>query len=574
MIRRSGRDRSVDFTPSGWKRIVFILGFGMLLLTAGPARAETPERDTPGLRVGVAALPITPVDDQGNLWQEPYSDTNHNGRYDPPHGWRFWRHSDPFEDENGNGKWDGPFLAGFGHRKAYYVAKGVHDPIWARALVIRLNGKRIALVALDLVGLFYEEVQRIRRAVSDLDYDYVLVASTHTHSAPDSLGLWGPDPFTDGRDPRFMEYVRSQAAEAIRRADRSAVPARLTFARTAVPDTFGSLIHDKRDPIVIDDRLLALRATDESGRTLAILVNGASHPEALGGDYDVISSDFPHYVRRFLEEGGPPVQGAPLPAWGGTTVYFSGAVGGLMTPLGAKVRDEAGRVLPQRSFEKTQRIGEIMAWAVGRALDGAEPSEITGIAAQSRKLMLPVDNRIQKYLLKKGVLERTTYKNGNPAGIGGDEIKTEVGLITFSGPDGPAAQILAVPGELFPELDQGGYLTDTPECWKVTERKKMLGGKGPERIAAAHPVVPAEPTLQTYYRTPLTFLFGLANDELGYIVPSNDFVFPRLFPFIRYGKDRCGDTDHYEETRSASSWMAPAISESLIEMLIDSDTGR
>ena len=529
--------------------------------------AESPDAN---LRVGVAAVPITPVDGAGKLWQEPFSDTNGNGRYDPPHGWRFWRHADPFVDENGNGKWDGPFLAGYGHKKKYYVADGVHDPIWARALVIQLNGKRIALVALDLVGLFNEEVERIRREVSDLRYDYVLVASTHTHSAPDSMGLWGPDPFTDGRDPRFMDYIRKQTVEAIRQADRSTVPAHLTFAQTRVPDTFGSLIYDKRDPVVIDDRILALRAVDDSGRTIAILVNAASHPEALGGDYSVISSDFPHYVRRSLEDGGPIVQGNPLPAWGGKTVYFSGAVGGLMTPLGAKVLDESGVVLPQRSFEKTQRIGEIMAWAVTRALAEAKPAEVSGIEVQTRRLMLPVDNRIQKYLQKKGVLKRPTFSNGKPAGTQGDDIETEVGLITFFDGKAPVAQILAVPGELFPELNQGGFLSGTSPCWKITERKKAMDGVGRERTAAAHPDVTPEPILQTYYRSPTTFLFGLANDELGYIVPMNDFVFPRLFPFVRYGKDRCGDTDHYEESRSPSSWMAPALNETLIKMLIES----
>ena len=544
--------------------VILQAGFG---IPQGIANEGSP---APPLHAGVAALRITPVDDQGNLWQEPFTDRNHNGRYDPSQGWRFWRRSDPYRDTNENGKWDGPFLAGFKHKEDYYVAQGIHDPIWARALVLSLGKIRIAFVALDLVGLLHDEVERIREDVLDLELDYVLIASTHTHSAPDSMGLWGPDPFTDGKDPRFMEHIRRQTAKAIRKAEHTAVPAKLTFIETRVPDNFGAPIHDKRDPIVIDNRLLALRAADLSGQTIAILINGAAHPETLGGAHGLISSDFPHFLRIALEKGDYVVQGETLEGWGGTAVYFSGAVGGLMTTLGSKVRNESGEILPQRSFEKTQRIGELMAWAVSKSLRNAEPVEITEIGVLSRRLMITVDNRLLRYLLKKDVIERTTFTQGQPAGKKGEDIETEVGLVSFYHGDQPVAQFAAIPGELFPEINQGGYLVNDAPCWTVTDRKKIMDGKGRERTAPAHPHIPAEPVLQTYYKTPFTFLFGLANDELGYIVPSNDFVPPRYFPRPRYGVDRCGDSDHYEETRSASSWLAPVISETIIQMLIQS----
>ena len=88
-----------------------------------------------------------------------------------------------------------------------------------------------------------------------------------------------------------------------------------------------------------------------------------------------------------------------------------------------------------------------------------------------------------------------------------------------------------------------------------------------ERIGAANPGVPHEPLLGDYFNSPIHFVLGLANDELGYIVPANDFVFPKYTPGPEYGIDRCGDDDHYEETVSASSIMARKINEALIEML-------
>ncbi|MBI3596998.1 MAG: hypothetical protein HY203_07600, partial [Nitrospirae bacterium] len=160
----------------------------------------------------------------------------------------------------------------------------------------------------------------------------------------------------------------------------------------------------------------------------------------------------------------------------------------------------------------------------------------------------------------------------------GQDVETEVDLITLVGRtdakdpepkpvERPLAQMITVPGELFPEIALGGYLEDTDICWRVTDRKKSIDGIGKERIAAAHPGAAKEPVLREFLTAPYSFLFGLANDELGYIVPANDFVFPTYNPGPVFGVDRCGFKDHYEETLSASSKMAPLVTRALIELI-------
>src|SRR5437899_4743862 len=59
---------------------------------------------------------------------------------------------------------DGPpiWLAGFGQDRA---ASGVHDDLYARALVLGTGTRSVAIVALDLIGLFHDEVVRIREEV-------------------------------------------------------------------------------------------------------------------------------------------------------------------------------------------------------------------------------------------------------------------------------------------------------------------------------------------------------------------------------------------------------------------------
>src|SRR5438093_241277 len=51
------------------------------------------------------------------------------------------------------------YIAGFGRDRA---ATGVNDPLFARAVVLRHGKQKIAVVSVDLVGLFLPNVERVR----------------------------------------------------------------------------------------------------------------------------------------------------------------------------------------------------------------------------------------------------------------------------------------------------------------------------------------------------------------------------------------------------------------------------
>ncbi len=519
------------------------------------------------LMAGAAAYTITPVDETGKLWEEAYQDVNHNGRYDAPDPSNPTHPHDPFTDENGNGKWDGPYLAGFHHKESYYTATGVHDPLWARALIIQQGNTRVGFLALDLIGFFYPEVEQIRLRVADLHLGYLIVASTHTHGAPDSLGLWGPNRLTDGKDPRFIEHIFKQSELAIREASRRLTPARIRFASIEPPRQFGRLINDLRDPIVIDSKILVMAVDDEKGRAISTVVNWTPHPETLGGATSLITSDFPHYIRQGIEKGGFTVKGKRWRGRGGTTLYFSGAVGGLLSTLRLKVKDEVGSLIPERSWDIVRRIGEIVSAAVLQGINDQQAVPIREIRVARKRFFIPLENKLFKLLIARGVIQRGTYTNGSFAGLEGEDLFTEVGLVSFLNSDHAVAQFVTVPGELFPEIAIGGYLSDGATCWKVSQRKLKLHGKGRERIGAANPGVPTEPVLKQHMRAKYKFIIGLGNDELGYIVPANDFVPPVLEPTPHYGTDRCGDSDHYEEGMSVGPKAAPRIADAIVQLL-------
>src|SRR6185436_12916678 len=76
---------------------------------------------------------------------------------------------------------------------------------------------------------------------------------------------------------------------------------------------------------------------------------------------------------------------------------------------------------------------------------------------------------------------------------------------------GPAV-FVTVPGELFPEIANGGF------------GRNQAGGDAETNCPAADTGRPYEPVIRDQFAdATYKFLFGLGQDELGYIVPKYDF---------------------------------------------------
>ena len=81
------------------------------------------------------------------------------------------------------------------------------------AIVIDDGEHRVGIAALDAIGFFHDDVLAVRRAIGGgARLDYVIVASTHNHSTPDLMGIWGPSEFRSGYDPAYRRQVVTAAA--------------------------------------------------------------------------------------------------------------------------------------------------------------------------------------------------------------------------------------------------------------------------------------------------------------------------------------------------------------------------
>lgn len=365
----------------------------------------------------------------------------------------------------------------------YRPSLGVHDDLWATAIVLDDGTHRMALVSVDLIGLFYDDVVHIRERIAEhTAMDYVLVASTHTHNAPDVLGIWSPD-FICVPD-LYIGLVQHQVSEAVKLAVDRLRPARLRIA-TGTSGEF-SLANDTRPPDLIDDTLTVWQAHDAvSGETICTSIHFGVHPILIPSFNFDVSSDFVHFLREAVETGMHAELGEVEPQ-GGICAFFNGPLGGRITPALADRLSEAPWVPP--AYGKAQGYGYRLALRTQELLNTAATplEEALPLSAETRRIRLAVSNPIMNGAIRTCVMQRSIW---------GGQINSEVGVLRV----GPM-MFFAVPGMIFPELVIGGAAA-------------VPGSDFPDAAVES-------PVLADLADGPYRIVIGLANDMCGYIIPK------------------------------------------------------
>ncbi|MSR30743.1 MAG: hypothetical protein EXR99_04480 [Gemmataceae bacterium] len=412
------------------------------------------------------------------------------------------------------------YVAGFGHNR---LATGVHDPLLVRTVVIKGKGKKIALACADLVGLFNHEVEKIRQGLPN--FDYVLVSTTHNHEGPDTLGLWGKSQFQSGIDHAYMDLVREKVIQSVQEAEKKCAPGTAKIGQVQLPE----LLHDSREPQIKLDTLTALTIQGKNQQALGTMVFWHCHPETLASENKLISSDFVGYAAKEIEK-----------QIGGKSVLFTGAVGGLMTSLRVPIKDSKGELLKDGSYEKTERYGKLLAKGCVDSLKAGAKLNLSTLSVRAKKIYLPVDNPLYRLAGQLGVFKRPNYEfdantregTGPIEGAKNPAIQTEVAIVRIGD-----LSIACIPGEIYPELVLG----------KVVEKAEK---------EADFPEAPIEPPVFHSLKTKYQTMVGLANDEVGYILPKRQWDEKKPFAYGR-------KTAPYGEVNSLGPETAKLICESL-----------
>jgi predicted neutral ceramidase superfamily lipid hydrolase len=118
----------------------------------------------------------------------------------------------------------------------YYVRynEGTHDPLHAKALVFEKDGRKAALVALDLIGVPAEVADRARVFVEGLTSvpgANLMVSATHSHTGPEmGSRLRNVDPAALAKLDAWRAALPAKIAEAVKAAEANLQPVRVQAA--------------------------------------------------------------------------------------------------------------------------------------------------------------------------------------------------------------------------------------------------------------------------------------------------------------------------------------------------------
>ncbi|MCP4499427.1 MAG: hypothetical protein GY822_05610 [Deltaproteobacteria bacterium] len=464
------------------------------------------------------------------------------------------------DGSEGDGIFQGLWIAGYDNSRP---AMGVKDDLWARTLVLRKGTSTVAMVTVDNVGYFYSEIEKIRlqlEATRPGEVDLVIVQSTHTHEAPDSLGQWGlEDPFTGlqlghGRDDDFMANTRDQIVASILESLDGLQEA--TLKAGTVNTRVEGFLHDSRDPQIFNDILTAILVENPAGETIASVVNWGNHPETLDSRNNYISSDYVHAFRNSMQDGLLAKGTHPArAALGGVAIYQQGTVGGLMGPNHFPITGRDGTLYENRyrTWARTDAYGENLAEQAFTALENAVAVDVD-LRFSTQTYLALIENQIFHVGFFNGWFDRDLLNFDPDAAIDEDNLpwfRTAVALVRL----GPISWLTA-PGELFPEV------------WVGYDVENSIGRDTIDPENPNPPDLSAAPTgLSLRDRTGGEFpiLLGLGLDESGYMIPPYDFKLDAAAPWLEQA-----DGDHYEETNSIGPQALPLYLEN-VGILLDFD---
>lgn len=460
------------------------------------------------------------------------------------------------------------------------LIENVVDDMCGRAIAISDGSDRGISVfcTVDCIGITNGDIREIRALFSDAFKEKfpgkklasVNVCSTHTHSCVDTLGIWTDFPskimrnrkknlkknfdLEQGADKEYMIFLRQAVCDTLIKAVENMCDGELYFAQKDIGDDyFRNTNRPSATGLVTDVTRLRFEPFDKAIKP-TLIVNIPAHPDVAGlptsdgnGTGRELSGDYVHYMGETINKAGF------------NFMFFNGAICAIYSN-----RDKAldGHTFAHR-YEQTIRYGREMARIIlglNKTLDeikndkvlydeeeikndtekskanGAtytlwceawEPVEETKLEPifniRLREVNVPVTATHMVGLGKLNIANYKMLKSGENYSV-----FSEIGYIEIGG----NIKIAMVPGEFCADL--------------------LTGGASLKAEGAVTKTDFGYPPIREIFGND-TIAFGLSNDEIGYIVPDNDFTM--------------GDPgNHYHELVSLGKYAGSSVIKGFLEI--------
>ena len=392
-------------------------------------------------------------------------------------------------------------MAGYYHERG---ADGVLDPLASKAVVIETDSERVALVAVDILGITRAIVDQARADIekaTGIKGVNVMISATHAHTGPELTSRTSSGAKQSDQQEIAISYTEKLPrliAESVRIATAQLQPARLSAAHGRCENLAFNRRYYMRDGSVrwnpgkmnpdairpagpTDPEVGILYIEPGEGRNpaqaTATYVNFAMHPDTTGGSK--FSADWPGALSRVL---------ATYHGSNHLTLVANGTCGNLN-------HFDVFSTWPNSGPFERNRIGTILGAAVFQGYRDLKPLAVGLLRVQREIVELTLPELTPEQIEEaRQVTANTRDDRGanfmklvranralDIAGRQGHPLQAEVQVITF----GRDAAWVGLPGEVFVELGL---------------------------------------SIKKQSPFPYTFITELANDSLGYIPDRRSYA--------------------------------------------------
>ena len=345
-------------------------------------------------------------------------------------------------------------------------AAAIHDDLFAKAIVLELDGVRAAMVACDLVSIrksIVAEARRLIAATTGLRGEQVILSATHCHAGPQMHPMFLSMVPEAARQlgEKYVAELPGKIAEAVRRAEADLQPARAWVASEREDSISFNRRYLMRDGTVqmnprrgspeivrpagpIDPEVSVVYFDTPDGTPLATHVNFALHVAIVSGRE--VSADYPGVLAKALADA----KGS------GMLTLFTNGMSGNINHI--DIRDTR----PLSGHPEAARVGTILAAKVLQSYKHMRPVAPVRLAVRTQRVDLPTPQVTTADVERARQTMARFGKPGAPAfhdvvhawkvldvaELGGKPLETEVQAITM----GDDLAWVGMPGDAFVEL--------------------------------------------------------------------------------------------------------------------------
>lgn len=229
-------------------------------------------------------------------------------------------------------------LEGYGGPR---LSTGVHDPLTARVMIINDGKSVVALVSLDLIGLFMNHIEDMKKMITEetgLQEENIFIHSIHSHSGPSMLG---DDAFNGDYRAKLNRSVTNCILEAFISSEKA-------IALISTGNSQVKTVNRRYPQKQLANSFTTIEFQDTMHRTLSMLLNFGCHPVVLGPDNLEITADYVYYLRKKVETEK-----------GGMALFFNSRFGDVNPPPINNAANIYAR--DKGTFAMAQELGEQLA---------------------------------------------------------------------------------------------------------------------------------------------------------------------------------------------------------------------